>query len=82
MIGRILVLTLILLLAMAVLASAADKSAAQKKTPEAAKKHMEAALPRGAEGRHAGNAAEFEPHSLDWLKLQLRPTGSSKSAHN
>jgi hypothetical protein len=51
-------------------------------TPEAAKKHMEAALPRGAEGRHAGNAAEFEPHSLDWLKLQLRPTGSSKSAHN
>jgi hypothetical protein len=51
-------------------------------TPEAAKEHMEAALPRGAKGRHAGNAAEFEAHSLDWLKLQLRPTGSSKSAHN
>jgi hypothetical protein len=51
-------------------------------TPEAAKKHMEAALPRGAEGRRAGNTAEFEARSLDWLKLQLRPTGSPKSPHN
>jgi cephalosporin-C deacetylase-like acetyl esterase len=51
-------------------------------TPEAVKKHLEAALPRGAEGHRAGNAAEFDAHSLDWLKLQLRPTGSPKSARN
>jgi hypothetical protein len=51
-------------------------------TPEAAKKHMEAALPRRGEGRRLGNTTEFEAHSLGWLKLQLRPTAFSKSARN